>query len=780
MSQLRAIPQSWGTQMFSIQGFLNSKSNDYSIQRLKLGLLAVLIGVFCLCGPDLFAQEPKAATPATPTPKAAPPAPDKPAADKAAAAPPAVVVAVQPARLAHPFSRRQRAPALEGGVGWLNTATPIDLKELKGKFVLLDFWTYCCINCMHVLPELKKLERAYPNSVVVIGVHSAKFDTEEETKNIREAVLRYEIEHPVVNDAKHEIWDKYLVNSWPSIRIIDPEGNLVAIHSGEIEFESLDQFFKSALPYYEQNNLLNDKPIKFDLEAGKAARTPLRFPGKVLSDPVGKRLFITDSNHNRIVVCDWQGKLQMTIGSGTAGARDGNLSTAQFDHPQGLALSGQTLYVADTENHLLRKVDLAKKTVSTIAGIGQQSRNPWPGLPDEDSAFNPFTEIPTRFVGVPKKTAMNSPWDLWLQGDALYIAMAGPHQIWKMTLDEREIGPFAGNGRENITDGRLLPFRPFQTGNFSSFAQPSGLAGDGKQLFVADSEGSAIRAVPLDNKPASEVSTLVGTPGVPGALFNFGDINGPLPKARLQHCLAVAYDSGKLYVADTYNNKIKELDLAKKEIRTFAGTGKAGLTDGVAAEFDEPAGLAIGEGTLFVADTNNHAIRTIELSTGKVRTLAIEGLQAPAPVVEVAAEPQKKPSFRNAKQVKLEAVKVKPKEGQLELQVKLTLPDEWHMNPQAPTVYLVEVEGDAGPVDRQMVGTAAKNTEAKETFSIPLKLSKESGQDVVKISLNYYICKGGPEGICTFGSVVWTAPIEVTDAGKDAVVPLPLTVTAEP
>ncbi|MCG8587141.1 MAG: redoxin domain-containing protein, partial [Pirellulales bacterium] len=185
---------------------------------------------------------------------------------------------------AHPFPVRRPAPKLDGGIAWLNSAGPIDLQDLRGKFVLLDFWTYCCINCIQVLPELKKLEEKYPNELVVIGVHSAKFDTEKNTENIREAILRYEIKHPVVNDAEHKIWNNYFVNSWPSFRIIDPEGNLVGGDSGEIEFEAFDGFMKRFLPYYKRRGLLDTTPLKFDLESYKERQTPLRFPGKVLAD----------------------------------------------------------------------------------------------------------------------------------------------------------------------------------------------------------------------------------------------------------------------------------------------------------------------------------------------------------------------------------------------------------------------------------------------------------------------------------------------------------------
>lgn len=517
----------------------------------------------------------------------------------------------------HPFPRRTLAPELEGGTLWLNTDKPIDLKNLRGKFVVLDFWTYCCINCMHVLPELKMLERAYPNNVVVIGVHSGKFDTEHDADSIRQAIMRYEIEHPVVNDADYKIWNVYNCTSWPSLRVIDPEGNLVAQSGGEIDFAALDAFFKKALPYYRQKGELNEKPIHFALEQNKAAQTPLRYPGKILADETGNHQFIADSNHNRIVVAGLDGKLQTVIGSGEIGHADGDFAAATFHHPQGLALHGDMLYVADTENHLLRKIDLKNRRVTTIAGTGREARSS------------------LQSAAPPLKTDLNSPWALCIHGNDLFIAMAGAHQIWKMPLDESAIGPYAGNGREDIVDGPLLPPQPFQAG-FASFAQPSGLSSDDKYLYVADSEGSSIRAVPFD--PSQGVRTIIGTADLADArLFTFGDVDGANGKARLQHCLGVTYHDGRLYVADTYNNKIKVIDLKTGECKTLAGTGKPGSNDsasGKPAAFFEPAGLTSAAGKLYVADTNNHRIRVIDLADQaaagpRITTLEITGLAPP-------------------------------------------------------------------------------------------------------------------------------------------------------
>ncbi len=522
--------------------------------------------------------------------------------------------AIERAAEAHPYPRRVPAPSLEGDFEWVNTTRPLSLADLRGKFVLIDFWTFCCINCMHILPELKKLEHAYPNELVVVGVHSAKFEGEQESGNIREAVERYEIEHPVVNDAKRTIWNRYGIQSWPTLVLIDPEGQAVWVGSGERKFEDVKAIIDRGLPYYRSRGLLKTAPFDFIVKP-KPATTPLRFPGKVLADETGGRLFVADSNHNRIVVADLAGKVQAVIGSGAIGRADGTFAGASFHHLQGMALAGNMLYVADTENQLLRRVDLDARTVTTIAGTGAQGDG-FPGpLPDG------------RFAGPPLATPLNSPWALWVHGFDLYIAMAGSHQIWKLPLAGGVIGPYAGNGREDVAGGRLLPTRPYATGS-ASFAQPSGLASNGSRLFVADSEGSAIRSVPFD--PAGRVETLVG---VPGSLFDFGDVDGVGNTTRLQHPLGVVLYRGKLYVADTYNNKVKVLDLATRSCETLAGTGKVGHDDaavGKPATFNEPAGITAADGKLYVADTNNHAIRVIDLTNGnRVSTLSLSGFAAP-------------------------------------------------------------------------------------------------------------------------------------------------------
>jgi thiol-disulfide isomerase/thioredoxin len=635
----------------------------------------------------------------------------------------------------NPFPGRMPAPGLEGGKEWLNTSGEITLKDLRGKVVLVDFWTYCCINCMHVLPDLKYLEHKYPKELVVIGVHSAKFDNEKETENIRRAILRYEIEHPVINDANMTIWRKYRVNSWPTLVLIDPEGNYCGFISGEGQRELLDHVVGRVAAYHRAKGTLDETPVRFDLERGKAEATPLRFPGKVLADAAGKRLFISDSNHNRIVIASLDGKVQEVIGTGAIGAADGAYDTATFDHPQGMALVGETLYVADTENHLLRQIDLAKKQVVTLAGTGEQDRGRHGG-------------------GKLLKTPLNSPWDLAEVNGMLYICMAGPHQIWSMSLHGETIKPYAGSGREDILNGSL---------HESALAQPSGITTDGKALYVVDSEGSAVRRVPLHG--TGEVTTIVGTSDLPNGrcLFEFGDRDGVGSEARLQHPLGIVYHDGQLFVADSYNHKIKKVDLKKKSATTYLGTGTPGTGEDP-AEFSEPAGLSIAEGKLYIADTNNHRIRVVDLATDKISTLNLEGLTPPQQPKNGADD-----AAARTKPVALPLQTVAAGDT-LSLEVALSFPEDYKLNKLAPVTYRLEPQGDQKLIAAEDLGQRQEVEANGDLVQIKIPLAEKSGRGTYRLSLSYSYCRDGVGGVCKLKTATWLVPIEVSQDAKGAAV----------
>lgn len=418
-----------------------------------------------------------------------------------------------------------------------------------------------------------RLEEKYANELVVVGVHAGKFIAERVTANIRTATRRLSITHPVVNDKAFRTWRAYGVNSWPTVVLISPDGQYIGQHSGEFTFEQFDQIIGLMVDTYKKEGILTSEPLHFDPDPDPSPPSTLRFPGKVLADAASNRLFIADTGNNRVLVANLSAggasaKVTAIIGSGIEGFSDGEFSVAQLNHPEGMALQDNTLYIADTENHSIRAANLSTNTLTTIAGNGSIGYN--------------------RTGGMGTDISLNSPWDLLESDNYLYVAMAGTHQIWRMVLSTGRIEPFVGNGRENIDDG---------LNRNATLAQPSGLTTDEQRLFFADPESSAVRAA--DFSPDGYTQTLVGK-----GLFEFGDRDGPALEAKLEHTLGVAYFEGSIYIADAYNNKIKRLDLATKQVTTVLGSGDP-------ADLYEPGGLSIWDAdtpSLYVADTNNHSI----------------------------------------------------------------------------------------------------------------------------------------------------------------------------
>ncbi|HEY3250989.1 MAG TPA: thioredoxin-like domain-containing protein [Ignavibacteria bacterium] len=627
------------------------------------------------------------------------------------------------------------APDFPQGLEWLNTDKPISLKDLKGKIVLLDFWTYCCINCMHIIPDLHKLEEKYKNELVIVGVHSAKFLTERGTENIRQAILRYEIEHPVINDKDFEVWESYTANAWPTLVLIDPKGKVIGTTSGEGVYELFDPIISEIIKTYDKDNVLDRTPlIKFTLEKDKAPKSILSYPGKIAADPVTGRLFITDSNNNRILVLlvneSGDGVIvEEVIGTGKQGLKDGSYNESEFFKPQGIAFNNGKLYIADTENHLIREVDLITKQVSTIAGLvredfsgGYQSKNY--GI----------------ISGKANETALNSPWDIVVVGNDLFIAMAGAHQIWKLDLKTNQIGTYAGSGRENIVDGS------FET---SALAQTSGITTDGLKLYFADSEVSAVRLADLN--PNGRVKTIVGM-----GLFDFGDIDGVGDKVRLQHPLGIVYNPADnlLYVADTYNNKIKTVNTGTREAKTYSGTGFAGNRDGgEEAQFNEPSGLTILNGKIYVTDTNNHLLRVIDMATKQVKTLRITNPD------KLSASMRSSGKNKKAEMIRLEEVSLS--NGETKIKFNFTLPEGYHINPEAlPQVAVTSPDGAVENTEREI------NTETG-TFEVPLKITGAGG--TVNIEVLIYYCETEKEGVCKFKDLNFEVPISISPEGKNRI-----------
>lgn len=485
---------------------------------------------------------------------------------------------------------RVRASELEGR-NWLNTGgKQLGLEDLRGKIVILDFWTFCCINCLHVLDELRPLEAKYSDVLVTVGVHSPKFEHEADPVALAAAVERYEIQHPVLDDPELATWQAYTARAWPTLVVIDPEGYIVAHLSGEGHAAGLESLVAELIAEHEAKGTLHrgDGPYV----PAEATSGDLRFPGKAAALPEGTFL-VTDTGHHRLVELEADLRtVRRVIGEGTKGWRDGDAGTARFNEPQGLAVLpaavAETLdydvIVADTVNHRLRGVNLATGAVTTVAGNGIQRL-----LDAENQAAEQSTELGTDPLG----TSLSSPWDvLWSTalGKAV-VAMAGTHQIFGFDPATGALSILAGTGLEGLLDG---------DGDAAWFAQSSGLAQDADgAIWVADSETSALRKLTFDtsgNRAAVTVETAIGA-----GLFDFGFRDGDAAEARLQHPLGVAVlPDGSVAVADTYNGAVRRYDPATRTVSTLA----RGLA--------EPSGVLLDttaeEPLLVVVEANKHQL----------------------------------------------------------------------------------------------------------------------------------------------------------------------------
>ncbi|GAB4822761.1 hypothetical protein N2152v2_009807 [Parachlorella kessleri] len=654
----------------------------------------------------------------------------------------------------------QQVPEFARDLDWLNSAPLNFSRELRGKVVVLDFWTYCCINCMHVLPDLAFLERKYEGSpVAVVGVHSAKFDNEKDSQAIKNAVLRYEISHPVVNDGNMTLWRAIGVNSWPTLAVVSPQGRLISLLPGEGHRQDLDDLLAAALDFYGEQGLLDDSPLPLALEREKDPRlasSPLRFPGKVATDLEGGRLFIADSNNHRLVVTDLQGNFLDQVGGNGPGLTDGGFEAASFNRPQGLAYSPArgVLYVADTESHALREVDLKARTVKTLAGNGVKGRDYRGGKSGAAQS-------------------LNSPWDVTLDpaGDGVFVAMAGQHQIWRYNITTGVAELFSGTGYERNQSGG-----PSST----SWAQPSGLtlSPDGSELFVADSESSAVRRLSLRDR--SSAACVGGDPMFADNLFRFGDRDGTGSNALLQHPLAVlAAGDGKVYVADSYNHRLKVLDPTTDTITTVAGSGRAGFADGrgTGAQLSEPGGLCAGPGgTVLIADTNNSLIRQFDPATLRLTTLALRGVPPPrvSPDAAGAAQalgddlPQGAVLVRGSTAVSAEAS---------ELRLRVQLPPGYHLTKGANSSFEASLAGSQRSSTGSSSGADAtvqispskgllQENDGVASAVLRLKLRGGGSRDVpraVRVLARVYFCQ--EDDACLFEEVVFEFPLAGAGAG---------------
>jgi thiol-disulfide isomerase/thioredoxin len=493
-------------------------------------------------------------------------------------------------------SGRVRAPELRGAGGWLNTGgQTLSLAGLRGKIVLLDFWTFCCVNCLHVIDELRPLEERFGDVLVTIGVHSPKFPHETEHAAVEAAVERYEVHHPVLDDPALETWRQYAIRAWPTLVVVDPEGYVVSVAAGEGHAEAIGRLVEQLVAEHEARGTLHrgDGPYV----PPPPPTTVLRFPGGIDLTPAGT-LLVADAGHHSIVELAADGETVLRrIGSGARGRDDGPAGAASFAEPQGLtvlpadvaARVGYDVAVADTANHLIRGVRLEDGLVTTVADLPEALRGQ--------------TTITGEIPGV------LSPWDVeWWDG-RLVVAAAGVHLLLAVDLGTGAVTRLAGTTVEGLQDGPALD---------GWLAQPSGLAADGDRLWFADAETSSLRW--LDT--AGTLHTAVGE-----GLFDFGHVDGPAADARFQHPLGVTVlPDGSVAVLDTYNGAVRRFDPAADAVGTLA------------TDVAEPTGAVLVDGQLVVVESGAHRL-TRPVAPGTMREVSGTPQRTTRPPVEVGSGP---------------------------------------------------------------------------------------------------------------------------------------------
>ncbi len=617
-----------------------------------------------------------------------------------------------------------QAPDFPPGLDWINTAQPISLADLRGKVVLLDFWTYGCINCIHIIPDLERLEAEYANELVVIGVHSAKFTNEGETDNLVDIVQRYGLKHPVVNDNDFAVWNLWGASAWPTIAVIDPAGNVVGVRPGEGVYDALEPVVASLVAEFDVAQAIDRTPITFALEATTAPQRALSYPGKVFA--TSGRLWVSDTGHHRVLEVDpSSGKVLGAWGSGRRGFDNGAALDATFDGPQGMTLNPQTneLYVADVGNNAVRAINLSTGAVTTLAGTGVL------GWPPQARGLDTAT--------------LNSPWDVLYSDGFVYVANAGTHQIWAIDLANKLALPLVGNAREGTFNAEF---------HNSELAQPSGLAlSDDGQLYFADSESSSIRVGDLETAMTSLVV------GGDESLFDFGDVDGAGNNARLQHPLGVAVFGDTLYVADTYNSKIKRVDIASGSISSWLGS-QPGWADGSSPLFNEPGGLSFDNGTLYVADTNNHSIRLIDPTTGFVSTLVLKGVEKFDP-----------PSDFIGDVVSLDPIRAAAGPGTIV--INYALPPGFKVNEDAPSSLTIS----GGRTVASLASDAAGDLTGVSLPAI-VPVDFHEGDATLTLDINLVYCEENAESLCYIDRARFEIPVTVGPAEASTTLELTRTV----
>lgn len=603
-----------------------------------------------------------------------------------------------------------KAPELIGDT-WFGTTNPrLGIADFKGRFLLLDFWTLCCVNCHHVLAELRPVEEKFKDVLTVVGVHSPKFEYEKLPASVSAAIDRHEIHHPVLNDPNMTTWQSYGVRAWPTLVLVDPKGEIIATYSGEGHAHAIEALLETLVPAYESTgDLVRGAGL---YKAPAPSSLALKQPGKIVAVPAeyrhllsGAELLVSNSGGHDLVGLTSANLIDpvITIGAGVRGSKDGDFESASFAEPYGAvflesslaAKVGGHLLVADTANHLIRAINLETKQVFTIAGTGEQ----WM---QADVTTGPALEV-----------KLSTPWDIEVFEDELIIAMAGEHRIWKYNFQSKTLGIFAGTTNEGLVDGKLAE---------AWFAQPSAMVqskiAPGK-VWLIDSETSALRCI--EN---GKITSRIGK-----GLFDFGHVDGPADQALLQHPLGVIeLPDGNLLIADTYNSAIRKYSPANNSVAT------------IARNLSEPSDIEL------VETASGVKLAIVEAAANRITLLPIEA--------EALVQ-------GNAMRTARPALEVTP--GELSIEVTFSAPPGQKLDDRyGPSTYLV-----VSSTPKELLLEGAGNS---AELNRKIVLNPEITEGVLHVAAKGASCDESAEGAqCHIHQQDWGIPIKVSASGSSTV-----------
>ncbi|CAF0745669.1 unnamed protein product [Adineta ricciae] len=490
------------------------------------------------------------------------------------------------------------------------------------KIVIAYFWTFSNIHSSHMMPKLIGIDKRYSTAgVTIIGIHSPKYEHEKNKANVRHAMEEQSLPFNVVNDSSLSVWKHVGCQIWPTVLVFGPDAIPIFIFEGENHVQHTETFLAFALAYYKSSVRASPNisaAIKMspdDPAASGATSKPAKFtyPSHLCITSSGQ-MCISYAGSNQLILCEIDGKVLEVVGNGHPGMADGDISQVEFDSPRGMAEYNSCIYIADTNNHAIRVFDPNSRRVLTLIGTGRLGTDKVGGLKRSQQPIA-------------------SPWDLCITESpfdhktVLLISMAGQHQIWayafeetqwwnNLTLQKNACLAIIGSGEEgNRNDPEPMS---------ATLAAPRGICNgimNGQPvLFIADSNSSSIRVVTLQN---GNVSNLIGGDADPTNLSAFGDLDGSGFNAKFQYPLGVAfhYPSSQLYITDTYNNKLKRVDMTTLTCSSYFVTDidtKKQRGESNSAKFNEPQGITIFDHFMFIADKNNSHVKRIDLDKGTI------------------------------------------------------------------------------------------------------------------------------------------------------------------